>query len=165
MDTYEYFYKKKLVALEDLSVIVYRLKSEGKKIVLTNGCFDILHKGHIHYLREAKGLGDVLIVGLNSDDSVRRLKGKARPINMELDRAYVMEALDFVDYITIFNTDTPYTLIRTLKPDYYVKSGDYNRENMVGPRQGAEIVERYGGKAVLLDFVEGYSTTGILKRI
>lgn len=139
----------------------FRKDHADKKIVFTNGCFDILHIGHIRYLQEAAKLGDILIVGLNSDESVRRLKGPERPINNENDRSEMLGALGFVDYIAIFNDDTPLNLIKTIQPDVLVKGGDYKPEEVVG----REEVEARGGKLVLLPFVEGKSTTNIIKRI
>ena len=132
-----------------------------KRIVFTNGCFDILHVGHIRYLRQASQLGDMLVVGLNSDASVRRLKDEGRPINSENDRAELLASLEFVDYIVVFEEDTPYELIREIEPDVLVKGGDYAPENVVGK----ELVEARGGKLVLIDFVEGKSTTGIIHKI
>lgn len=132
-----------------------------KKIVFTNGCFDILHVGHIRYLRQAAALGDMLVVGLNSDASARRLKGEGRPVNSEDDRAELLASLEFVDYIVVFEEDTPYELIKQVRPDVLVKGGDYAPENVVG----RDIVEARGGKLVLIDFVEGRSTTQIIRRI
>ena len=132
-----------------------------KKIVFTNGCFDILHVGHIRYLRQAAALGDMLVVGLTSDASVRRLKGEDRPVNTEADRAELLASLEFVDYIVVFEEDTPYELIKQIQPDVLVKGGDYAPEDVVG----RDIVEEHGGKLVLIDFVEGKSTTGIIHRI
>ncbi len=132
-----------------------------KRIVFTNGCFDILHVGHIRYLRQAAALGDMLVVGLNSDASVRRLKGEGRPVNSENDRAELLASLEFVDYIVVFEEDTPYELIKQIQPDVLVKGGDYAPEDVVG----RDIVEARGGKLVLIDFVEGKSTTGIIHRI
>lgn len=138
-----------------------KLKTEGKKIVFTNGCFDIIHSGHIYYLSEAKKLGDLLIIGLNSDDSVRRLKGNERPINNETDRALVLDSLKFVDYVTIFDEDTPYDLINLIKPDFLVKGGDYKADEVVG----ADIVQTNGGKVVIIPFVQGKSTTSIIQKL
>lgn len=132
-----------------------------KRIVFTNGCFDILHVGHIRYLRQAAAQGDMLVVGLNSDASVKRLKGEGRPVNSEDDRAELLASLPFVDYIVIFEEDTPYELIKQIQPDVLVKGGDYIPEDVVG----RDIVEGRGGKLVLIDFVEGRSTTGIIRRI
>ncbi len=139
-----------------------RLKAEGKKIVFTNGCFDILHAGHVRYLATARELGDVLVVGLNSDDSVRRLsKGPERPICSQDERAIVLSALSSVDYVTVFDEDTPYELIKKLKPDILVKGGDWPLDQIVG----RNIVEAEGGHVTTIPFVEGKSTTDIIERI
>ena len=122
--------KKILNNLEELKNILNA--REGKKIVFTNGCFDIIHRGHVEYLQKAKELGDILILGLNSDDSVRRLKGASRPINNETDRAIVLSALECIDYVVIFDEDTPLELIKFIKPDILVKGGDYKIEEVVG---------------------------------
>lgn len=159
-----YCYKSKIVSLDELILIVNNAKAVDKKVVFTNGCFDILHKGHVHYLRDSRKLGNLLIVALNSDKSVRRLKGNSRPINSEQDRAYVLEALEFVDYVVIFHNDTPLDLICKLRPDYYTKSGDYSMENVIGAGLGSDIVEQYGGKVILMDYIEGYSTTTIISK-
>ena len=137
------------------------LKSSGKKIVFTNGCFDIIHSGHVTYLAQARSLGDVLVVGMNTDDSVRRLKGPTRPVNNENDRSIVLSALKSVDYVTLFNEDTPYELISLLKPDVLAKGGDYTLENVVG----REVVEGRGGRLVLVPFLPGHSTSVIVERI
>jgi len=140
---------------------ISELKSEGKKIVFTNGCFDIIHSGHIFYLGEAKKAGDVLIIGLNSDESVRRLKGNDRPVNNESDRALVLDSLKFVDYVTIFEEDTPYDLIKLLQPDILVKGGDYKADEVVG----ADIVRENGGKVLIIPYVKGKSTTALINKI
>jgi rfaE bifunctional protein nucleotidyltransferase chain/domain len=145
----------------EIQGICRQLKQQGKTIVFTNGCFDIIHAGHVTYLENAKVLGDVLIVGLNTDDSVRRLKGKGRPLNDERDRAMVLDSLRFVDYVTLFGEDTPYDLIKEIKPDILVKGGDYTPETIVG----ADIVMQYGGKVVVIPLVEGKSTTGLIEII
>ena len=137
-----------------------RLKPESK-IVFTNGCFDILHIGHIRSLRQAAELGNILVVGLNSDNSVRRLKGAGRPINSEKERAEMLASLEFVDYIVIFEEDTPYELIREIQPDILAKSKDYKIEEIVG----RDIVEAAGGEVVLLDYLDGKSTTETIQRI
>lgn len=139
----------------------YREKNKGKRIVFTNGCFDILHSGHVRYLNEAASLGDVLIVGLNSDSSVKRLKGEGRPINSQEDRAEVIKALRCVDYVVVFDDDTPYELISRIKPDVLVKGGDYKPYEVVGK----DIVESNGGSVVIIPFVEGKSTTNIVNHI
>jgi D-glycero-beta-D-manno-heptose 1-phosphate adenylyltransferase len=133
----------------------------GKKIVFTNGCFDILHRGHVSYLNEAKNLGDLLVIGLNSDASVRRLKGSERPINKEHDRLYVLEALKSVDKVEIFEEDTPLNLIKLLRPMVLVKGGDWSLDQIVGAKE----VISWGGEVLSLSFVDGYSTTGIIKKI
>lgn len=160
----QYIYRKKIYSQDEIINIVTNLKRENKKIVFTNGCFDILHRGHIRYLRKSRELGEVLIIGLNSDESVRRLKGEKRPINHEKDRAYLLEALEFVDYVVIFNEDTPLKLIQKLQPDYYTKSGDYSIDNVIGPSMGGEIIESYGGQVVIMDLEKGYSTTSIINK-
>lgn len=162
--TPKYKYRKKTITFSKLVSIVEKLKSSGKKVVFTNGCFDILHKGHIHYLRASKELGDILVIGLNSDKSVKRLKGESRPINVEVDRAYLLEALEFVDFIVIYDDDTPLNLICKLKPDYYTKSKDYSLADIIGPGLGSDIVEQYGGQVVLMDYMEGYSTSSIISK-
>ena len=159
-----YLYRNKVVKLEELCEIIKQVKSKGKRVVFTNGCFDILHKGHIHYLRKSREIGDCLVIGLNADTSVKRLKGSTRPLNTENDRAFVLEALDFVDYIVIFSEDTPLNIIREIKPDIYTKSGDYSLKNIIGPGLGSEHVENYGGQVVIMDFIDGYSTTSIVNK-
>ena len=149
----------KILTADD--VVRFRQDNRDKRIVFTNGCFDILHIGHKRYLQKAATLGDLLIVGVNSDDSVRRLKGPERPINSEQDRAEMLSALGFVDYVVIFGEDTPYELIKTIQPDVLVKGGDYKPDEVVG----REIVESRGGKLELISFVEGKSTTNIINKI
>jgi D-beta-D-heptose 7-phosphate kinase/D-beta-D-heptose 1-phosphate adenosyltransferase len=136
----------------------WRLK--GNVIVFTNGCFDILHPGHVSYLAQAKALGHRLIIGLNTDASVKRLKGASRPINNENDRALIIASLAQVDAVIMFDEDTPLSLIQFLKPDTLVKGGDYSKEQVVG----AEFVKNNGGQTVILPFLEGYSTTSIIER-
>ena len=145
----------------ELAKLVKKLKAQNKKIVFTNGCFDLIHPGHVEYLEKAKSLGDILIVGVNSDDSVKRLKGKNRPILSEKDRVLILSAFYFVDFVTIFNEDTPYDLIKLIIPDVLVKGGDWQIENIVGK----DIVEKYGGIVKTIDFKENYSTTNIIKKI
>ena len=137
------------------------LSKRGKRIVFTNGCFDILHAGHVDYLSKARKMGDVLVIGLNSDASVRRLKGNGRPLNKEADRARVLSALSFVDYVTIFNEDTPDRLIRKLKPNILVKGGDWQMKDIVG----ASFIKSYGGKVATVPFVKGISTTSLIKKM
>jgi rfaE bifunctional protein nucleotidyltransferase chain/domain len=138
-----------------------RLKQEGRRVVFTNGCFDLLHTGHVRYLKQARQLGDALIVALNSDASVRKLKGESRPILKEWERAEVMAALVWVDYVTIFPQETPRQLIAELLPDVLVKGGDWSLETIVG----REEVEAAGGSVQSLSFIEGVSTSEIIERI
>ena len=141
--------------------ILETAKKDGKKVVFTNGCFDILHRGHVTYLNEAKRQGDILVVGVNSDASAKKLKGESRPINSEYDRAFVLDGLKAVDYTVIFGEDTPEDLIACLKPSVHVKGGDYKKEDL----PETKIVESYGGEVVILNFVEGKSTTNIINKI
>ncbi len=150
-----------IVSLSDLLEHLARLRADGKKIVFTNGCFDILHRGHVEYLAAACRLGDVLVVGLNSDASVRRLKGPDRPINPDSDRAAVLDALRAVDFVTIFEDDTPRALIEAVQPDVLVKGGDYSEESVVG----ADVVRQRGGKVVIVPLLAGRSTSGLVARI
>lgn len=149
----------KILSAEELNS--FRRDNAQKKIVFTNGCFDILHVGHKRYLQQAATLGDILVVGVNSDASVRRLKGPTRPVNNEQDRAEILSALGFIDYVVIFDEDTPYELIKKIQPDVLVKGGDYKPEEVVG----RDIVEARGGRLELISFVEGKSTTNIIKKI
>ena len=137
------------------------IKLHRQKIVFTNGCFDVLHFGHVKYLLEAKQLGDSLVVGLNSDDSVRRLKGPSRPINGEKERAFVLAALSCVDYVTLFDEDTPENLIKSVRPDLLVKGGDYALDQIVG----ADFVRENGGVVTTIPFVDGYSSTHIIEQL
>ena len=134
------------------------IRNEEYNVVFTNGCFDVLHRGHITYLAAARDLGDCLVVGLNSDASVKRLKGENRPINNEKDRALLLAALSFVDYIIIFEEDTPKNLIVQVQPDILVKGGDYKIEDIVG----ADFVQSHGGEVLTIEFVDGYSSTKII---
>lgn len=148
-------------SLNDIIKLREKIRIENRKVVFTNGCFDIIHKGHVTYLNEAKSLGDHLIVGINSDDSVKRLKGKDRPVNNESDRAFVLDNLKSVDDVLIFNEDTPYHIIKEIIPDLLVKGGDWKEEDIVG----SDIVKKNGGKVISLQFVNNYSTTNILEKI
>lgn len=136
-------------------------KFHGKKIVFTNGCFDILHLGHIDYLSKARDLGDILVIGLNTDLSVKKIKGSTRPIQDEISRSMVLAALGFVDAVVFFGEETPYNLIKATQPDILVKGADYKPEDIVG----YDIVKNKGGKIVTIEFLEGYSTTAIEKKI
>ncbi len=136
-------------------------KPEGRKVVFTNGCFDILHRGHATYLAQARELGDLLVVGLNTDASVRRLKGPSRPVNSERDRAFLLASLACVDFVILFDEDTPEQLIHQVQPDVLVKGGDYTLDNIVG----ADFVLQNGGAVTTIPFVDGYSTTLTLQKI
>ncbi len=157
------FLKKKIIKTLDIEfdrkLAYWRFKED--KIVFTNGCFDILHKGHIEYLAKAANLGDVLIIGLNSDESVRRLKGENRPVLDEESRAMALAAIGFVDNVVIFDEDTPYELIKKIQPDVLVKGADYNEDDIVG----ADIVKAKGGEIKTIEFVDGYSTSKIIDKI
>ncbi len=151
----------KIVSLRDLMFAVNHHKILSRKVVFTNGCFDILHAGHIDYLVRAADLGHRLVVGVNSDASIKRLKGENRPINNENDRAFLLAAIGVVSQVVIFDEDTPLELIKTVKPDFLVKGGDYTLETIVGAKE----VMAYGGKVEVLPFLEGHSTTGTLSKI
>lgn len=153
--------KSKIIPFSRIGALAQELSASGKSIVFTNGCFDILHAGHVAYLSQAKALGDILVLGLNSDASVRRLKGASRPVNTQDNRALVLAGLSAVDYICIFEEDTPYELIREVLPDILVKGGDWAPSDIVG----SDIVLARGGKVLSLDFVEGLSTTGIIQKL
>ena len=149
------------VKQEDLQPLLKKLRAEGKTIVTTNGCFDILHVGHVRYLEETKKFGDVLIVALNSDASVRRLKGEGRPINNEMDRAEVLNGLKSVDYVVLFDEDSPADLLAKIKPDVHTKGADYTVETL----PEAKIILENGGRLEFIKFVEGKSTTNTIKKI
>jgi D-glycero-beta-D-manno-heptose 1-phosphate adenylyltransferase len=151
----------KVKSRQEIRQISDSLKKGSKKIVFTNGCFDLIHAGHIKYLRKAKELGDILIVGLNSDDSVKRLKGNDRPLNLQQARALVLSELISVDYIVIFEEDTPYDLIKNTKPDILVKGGDWQVKDIVG----SELVLKNGGEVFSINYIAGFSTTQIINRI
>lgn len=150
-----------IVGLEELVVIRQALRKAGKVVVFTNGCFDLLHRGHVAYLSDAKALGDVLIVGLNDDHSVRRLKGPKRPLMPLEDRAAILAALIMVDYVCPFSEDTPQAMLTRLRPDILVKGGDYTVDQVIG----RDIVEETGGRVMILPLHNGCSTTGIIQRI
>lgn len=153
--------ENKILSLPELKQVVADAKAAGKKIVFTNGCFDILHAGHVRYLAEARALGDYLVLGLNSDSSVKRLKGEGRPLNPQEDRALVLAALESVSYICVFDEDTPLKLITAILPDILVKGGDWAPEQIVGARE----VLANGGEVKSLGFTEGKSSTNILRKM
>jgi D-beta-D-heptose 7-phosphate kinase/D-beta-D-heptose 1-phosphate adenosyltransferase len=151
----------KILPLHDQQRVVSRCRGQGKRVVFTNGCFDILHVGHIQLLQRARALGDVLVVGLNDDASVRRLKGDTRPLIGQSERAHVLAALDCVDFVTLFADETPMALIEAVRPEVLVKGGDYSLDEVVGRR----FVESYGGRVQLVPIVEGFSTSDLVRRI
>jgi len=151
----------KIKTLPEIKKIVNDFKKKGKKIVFTNGCFDIIHAGHIKILKKAKSLGDILIVGLNKDKSVRKLKGENRPIMKEKHRAEILASFEMVDFVVLFGEETPEKLIKEIKPDVLVKGEDYKNKKIVGK----EIVEKYGGKVILCPLVKNCSTSLIIKKI
>lgn len=151
----------KIKNLDVMSTVAGEAKARGKRIVFTNGCFDLIHFGHVKYLQKARSLGDLLVLGLNSDASVRRLKGDKRPLIHQDERAHLLAALDCVDYVVIFDEDTPLALIENIRPDILVKGGDYTREGVVGHSQ----VESWGGRVELVEFLDGRSTSGIIEKI
>ncbi len=152
---------RKIVALPDARIIVKEWQQEGNLVVFTNGCFDLIHLGHVDYLEKARMLGDKLVIGLNSDDSVSRFKGPERPLQDQNSRARVLAAMQFVDLVVFFNEDTPFILISELVPNILVKGSDYLADNIVG----ADVVKRNGGVVKTIDFVPGYSTTRIVEKI
>ena len=151
----------KLKSLDELTAIAAQARQKGKSVVFTNGCFDILHRGHIHLLRQAKAAGDLLIVALNSDRSVKQIKGEKRPVLPETDRIELIGAMEMVDYIVVFDGADPYRLIAAIKPDVLVKGGDWSAEKIVG----ADLVEEGGGRVEVIPYLKGFSTSEIIERI
>ena len=151
----------RVLPLRELIALRAGFRSGGRKVVFTNGVFDILHRGHVEYLTKAKQLGDILIVGMNSDESVRRIKGDRRPIVTGEDRAFILSRIDCVDYVCLFAEDTPLRMIEALVPDVLVKGADWNVRDIVG----REAVEKAGGRVETIDYVPDRSTTGIIERI
>lgn len=152
---------ERILPLKELLEIRADLKKSGKRVVFTNGCFDVLHRGHVDYLEKARSLGDVLIVGLNTDSSTQKIKGPTRPINLEEDRAIVLSSLRSVDFVCFFDEETPLNLIEKLVPDILVKGADWSKESIVGK----EIVEKAGGSVQTIDFLPHRSTTNIIQKI
>jgi rfaE bifunctional protein nucleotidyltransferase chain/domain len=153
--------QNKIKSLPEAAAQVTQWKDAGEKVVFTNGCFDLMHLGHVDYLEKARGLGNRLVLGLNTDDSVSRFKGPSRPIQDQHSRARILAALQFVDLVVFFNEDTPLNLISSLLPDVLVKGSDYLAENIVG----ADVVKKKGGVVKTIDFVPGYSTSRIVEKI
>lgn len=150
---------------EQLEYLIETIRKGIQSIVFTNGCFDVIHFGHIHYLKKSKDLGDILIVGVNSDESIKRLKGEDRPVNCQSDRINVIAALQMIDYVYCFDDDTPIKVIDIIKPDIYTKGGDYPPDNMIGNGFGENYIKSYGGKAVIIKRIEGKSTSDIIKKV
>lgn len=153
--------ERKIVCRKDLKKLILKWRNANERIVFTNGCFDLLHLGHVDYLAKAKDLGERLIIGVNTDSSVKRLKGEHRPLQDENSRLHILAALQSVDAVVLFDEDTPYELIKEIEPDILVKGADYKIENIVG----YDIVVSRGGSVKTIEFIEGYSTTLIEKRI
>jgi D-beta-D-heptose 7-phosphate kinase/D-beta-D-heptose 1-phosphate adenosyltransferase len=151
----------KLKSAAEIVSIAAEARQRGQKVVFTNGCFDVLHRGHVHLLRQAKALGDLLIVALNSDRSVTTIKGPARPVMDQASRVELIAAMEMVDYVVVFDKPDPYELIEAIKPGVLVKGGDWKIDEVVG----AEVVERAGGRVVLIPYLEGFSTTKIIERM
>ena len=152
---------EKLKSVAELKVIRAQAKQQGRSLVFTNGCFDLLHRGHVHLLREAKACGDILIVAINSDRSVKTIKGPRRPIFPESDRAELIAAMEMVDYVVLFDEPDPYHLIAALNPDVLVKGGDWSAEKIIG----ADVVEQNGGRVAVVPYLKGFSSSEIIERI
>jgi len=151
----------KVIKVSKLAYLVKTLKKKKKKIVFTNGCFDLIHPGHIKLLSSAKKQGEVLILGLNSDSSIRKIKGEKRPILKEKGRIEILSAITYIDYIVVFKEETPFKLIKIIKPDVLVKGGDWEEKDIVG----ADLVKKQGGKVVRIRLKKGYSTTTLIEKI
>jgi D-beta-D-heptose 7-phosphate kinase/D-beta-D-heptose 1-phosphate adenosyltransferase len=151
----------KLKTLDELIKIAAQARRNGKSVVFTNGCFDLLHRGHVHVLRQAKAAGDLLVVAINSDQSVKAIKGPTRPVTAEMDRLELIAAMEMVDYVILFDEPDPSKLITAIKPNVLAKGGDWGADGVVG----ADIVEREGGRVVLVPYLKGYSTSEIIERI
>ena len=152
---------EKLKSADEIAAIAAQAKKSGKRVVFTNGCFDLLHRGHVHVLRRAKAAGDLLIVGLNSDRSVKSIKGPLRPILPESERAELIAAMEMVDYVVLFDEADPYSLIAAIVPDVLAKGGDWSAEKIIG----ADIVAQNGGRVEVIPYLKGFSTTEIIERI
>jgi len=150
-----------IITNTETKILINKWRKKSKKIIFTNGCFDIIHRGHIEYLKEAKLLGDFLIVGLNSDNSVKRIKGKPRPYQSEQDRAAILDTMEMVDLVIIFDENTPLNLICELKPDVLVKGGDYDHRLIVGAKE----IEGWGGRVIIIPFLKGYGTSKLVEKI
>lgn len=153
--------KSKIIDFKNLDTYLAYWKFKNFKLVFTNGCFDIIHRGHIEYLAQAANYGDILIIGLNTDSSVRRIKGESRPVQDEFARAITLASFQFVNSVVLFDEETPYNLIKKIQPDILIKGSDYKPENIVG----YDIVKAKGGEIVTIDFIDGYSTTSIIEKL
>ena len=153
--------QSKIIDIKDIDSYLTYWNLKNQKIVFTNGCFDILHRGHVEYLAQAANFGNVLIIGLNTDNSVRKIKGDNRPVQDEIARATILASLQFVTAVIMFDEDTPYNLIKKIQPDILIKGSDYKIEDIVG----YDIVQAKGGEVVTIDFIEGYSTTSIIEKL
>ena len=153
--------QSKIIDINNIESHLTYWNLKNQKIVFTNGCFDILHRGHIEYLAQAANHGDILVIGLNTDNSVKRIKGDSRPVQDQVARAMVLASLQFVSAVIMFDEDTPYELIKRVQPDILIKGSDYKIEDIVG----YDIVTAKGGEVVTIDFVEGYSTTSIIEKL
>jgi rfaE bifunctional protein nucleotidyltransferase chain/domain len=151
----------KLKSFDEIGAIAALARASNQKIVFTNGCFDLLHRGHVHLLRTAQSYGDLLVVGINSDESVKAIKGPSRPILPEEDRSELIAAMEMVDYVVLFDEPDPYQLISSVRPHVLVKGGDWGKENIIG----ADLVENDGGRVVVIPYIKGFSTTEIIERI
>ena len=151
----------KIKTVDQIAAIAAEAKKNGRSVVFTNGCFDLLHRGHVHILRQAKAAGDILIVGMNSDRSVKSIKGPTRPILPETDRVELIAAMEMVDYVVLFDESDPYQLIAAIKPNVLAKGGDWSADKIVG----SDIVERNGGRVAVIPYLKGFSTTEIIERI
>ena len=151
----------KIKTVDQIAAIAAEAKKNGRSVVFTNGCFDLLHRGHVHILRQAKAAGDMLIVGMNSDRSVKSIKGSPRPILPETDRVELIAAMEMVDYVVLFDEPDPYQLIAAIEPNVLAKGGDWSADKIVG----SDIVERNGGRVAVIPYLKGFSTTEIIERI
>jgi D-beta-D-heptose 7-phosphate kinase/D-beta-D-heptose 1-phosphate adenosyltransferase len=149
---------EKIIDISKIEEFIFEIRNQNKKIVFSNGCFDIIHRGHVEYLAKASNFGDILIIGLNSDNSVRKLKGENRPVQDQNTRALILSAFSFIDFVIIFDQETPYELIKLIKPDFLVKGADYKPEEIVG----YDILQNYGGQVKTIELVKGHSTTNII---
>ena len=155
------YVRSKIIDIQAIDPYLTYWKLKNQRIVFTNGCFDIIHRGHVEYLAQAANFGNILVIGLNTDNSVRRIKGELRPVQDEIARATILASFQFVSAVILFDEDTPYELIKKVQPDVLIKGSDYSVEDIVG----YDIVKAKGGEVVTIDFIEGYSTTSIIEKL